>query len=323
MKVKSIMLFMCLLLNGQFVNADAPSKLQSENNNSTGIFKQINPEFLYSYIDFNFDSTTGGNFNRFQGHSNLFTVGADNLVLNKDVTAGIYVFKINTNLNSQFLLAPSTTETDVSQTIHNNTLFAHVLKSFNPQFTVDLAGGYGQNKISSQTFIMPNTSSQLLGFTNFRNTNWFTSIYGIYNKSWDKIVLKTNVGVLYSQINSGSYLLSFQSAFPAQIIAPLTNKVTYVIEGAEIGYILNSEIVPFINGALIQVAQFSNSRPTLTTPINGSLPQLNVNQNGFRVGAGLTYSHKQFSLRLEEKYYNAGGVFTSYQTLVGLAYRFS
>ena len=128
---------------------------------------------------------------------------------------------------------------------------------------------------------------------------------------------------MYSQINAGSYPLIFQPTLPSQIVPALTTKATFLFENAELGYKVTTEMMPFINAGLIQVVQYSNSRPIIANPINGSLPQLNMNQNGFRLGGGVSFNHKQFTLRLEQKYYNAGGTFTSNQTFVGLEYQFS
>jgi hypothetical protein len=70
----------------------------------------------------------------------------------------------------------------------------------------------------------------------------------------------------------------------------------------------------------VQVLSYQNSRVLINQPINGISPQLNVDKNGFRVGAGLTYSFRQFRVRVEEQYFNAGSVYSSYQTFLGLKY---
>lgn len=320
------MLFICCVLNGQTLYANLSLKDQTQpSNTSQGMLKQSTPEFLYSYIDFNFDSTTDIGFNRFQGHSNLYSAGADHLVFTPSINAGIYIFRVDTELNSQFSIAPNNV-TPSYQTIRNNTLFGHIRKSLNQQFSLDLAGGYGQNHVSSQSWILPNTPEQAQAFGNYHNKNWFTSFNALYKKKHNKLSLKASVGILYSQINTGSYVLLIQPAQPLQTVPtvpPLTNKVTYIMESAELGYNINSVFSPFINGGLIQVAHFQNSRPVFVTPVNGSLPQLNMNKNGFKLGGGLTFIHKQFTLRLEEKYYNAGNTFRSYQTVAGLEYRFA
>lgn len=311
MKGQSSILFMSLLIHGLTVQADTDNRLQ-----------QITPALMYSYIDFDFDSTTGVNFNRFQGHSNLYSLGADNFKIIPDLTAGLFVFRVDTIVNSQFLLASSSVIPS-HQDIKNNTLFGHIRKRFNTSVDLDIAGGYGQNKISSYSWIGLNTPEQILSTGNHHSNNWFSSINGFYKKQWTQFSLKAYAGVLYSQIHSGRYAVLFQPNLDSQNIEPLTNKVTYVMEGAELGYKLNSQLTPFINGGLIQVAQFKNSRATLMTPINGSLPQLNMDQNGFKLGAGFVYTHKQLTLRIEEKYYNAANTYTSYQTLAGLEYHFS
>ncbi|KGP64442.1 hypothetical protein EP47_11805 [Legionella norrlandica] len=336
MKTKLIVLMTSVMITSQMVNAtnainsslDRQASSNNDNNakQSPNFLQQITPEFLYSYIDFDFDSTTGLNFNRYQGHSNLYSVGGDNVQFIPSVTGGIYVFRVNTEVNSQFLALPFPL-TKSYQSIDNNTLFGHLRKSFKSQsqskFDVDLAAGYGQNKINSTTWIGLDTANPVLGLSNHDNSNWFTSLNGIYRKQGKKINFKAFAGLLYSQIHSGSYFLFFQPVQPVQVVTPLTNKTTYVMEGAEVGYKLNSKLTPFINGGLIQVANISNSRPLFAAPINGSLPQLNMDKNGFKLGGGFTFKQKQFTVRLEERYYQAGRIFASYQTVAGLEYRFS
>lgn len=329
MKINFFLLIIGMILNVTMVQAktsdNQPTTPQNTNNNkdtkvSNDILKKITPEFLYSYIDFDFDSTVGLNFNRYHGHSNLYSIGADHITPISNLTAGLYVLDIDTDVSSQFQVLP-TVLIPSNQTIHNNTLFGHVRKAFTPQFDIDIAGGYGQNRISTQTLL--NTLTPDVIFSKHNSDNWLASLNALYRKQWKMVFLKAYAGILYSQINSGSYVLAFQSLQPGQIVSPLTTKATYIMEGAEISYRLKPTLLPFINGGLIQVADYSNSRPIFAQQINGSLPQLNMTKNGYKLGGGVTFHYKQVTLRLEEKYYSAGSLFTSYQTIAGLEYRFS
>lgn len=329
MKIKFFLLIIGMGLNVHSVYAkmsdtQQPAPQNSSNNlnteNSNDAVKKITPEFLYSYIDFDFDSTIGLNFNRYHGHSNIYSIGADHIAPIPNLTVGLYVLDIDTEVHSQFqvlqnVLIPS------NQTIHNNTLFGHIRKVLTPQLDIDIAGGYGQNRINTQTLL--NASTLDMAYSKHNNNNWLTSLNVFYKKQWNTVFLKTYAGILYSQINSGSYVLAFPSIQPGQFVAPLTTKTTYIMEGAEISYKHNSTLTPFINGGLIQVANYTNTRPIFTQQINGSLPQLNMDKNGYKLGGGVAVQYKQLTLRLEEKYYRAGSLFTSYQTIAGLEYRFS
>lgn len=330
MKIQSVILSIFLVSNGQIACADALSRTRTETvktvdtSDSSGFFKKITPEMLYGYTDFNFDSRAGENFNRYQGHSNLYSAGADHISLGSSVMAGVYYFRIDTALNAQFLLTPGALST-TDQTIKNNTIFGHVLKIFTPQIYADVAGGYGQNKFNTLTTIAPGLEEQQVAQANNSNNNWFVSLNGIYRKSWNKFLVRANLGVLYSQIDTGHYSYIFAETGTIQGVSPLTNKATLIMENAEFGYFVKPTLMPFINGGLIQVAQFSNSRAILdpASTINGSLPQLNMNKSGFRLGAGMSYTYKNVTMRVEEKYYNAGSTFQSYQTLAALEYQFS
>ena len=330
MKIQSSILSILFFVNSPVVLAYHPLPKQTqtqENKQESGkktdsIFKHASLEALYSYIDFKFNSISNNSFNRYQGYSKIYSLGEDPMKLNSTLYAGVYVYEVDTVLSSQTLL-PQSSLTFSNQTIANKTLFGHLLKVFTPQFYIDAAGAYGQNKIATQTWISPNTANELTGQANYHNTNWFASINALYRKTWKKAILKTNAGALFTEVNSGNYFFNYQPPLPTQIVAPLTTRTTFILENAELGYIVNETLTPFINGGLIQVAQFSNSRSLVGANINGSLPQLNMNQNGFRLGAGITITHKQFNLRLEQKYYNAEGVFRSNQTLLALEYQFS
>lgn len=298
----------------------SPSNSSFNNITDPLIYKQIRPQLIYSYVDFNFNAVSGFNSNSYQGYSNIFAAGADNIQVRNDIIAGLYYFNVSTAFNSEILLNPTPLVTS-EQTIKNNTVFGHLLKIINPQWFVDFAGGYGQNQLTMVTNI---ESTNPLA-ANTTNNNWFLSLNALYRKTWDNILFKGNVGALYSQINTGSYQFIPFDRSQVFTVAELVNKATLIIENAELVYTKNAELMPFVNGALIQVAQFSNSRPVLdpAVVINGSLPQINLNQGGFRLGAGIAFKHKQLNLRLEEKYYNSVGTFISYQTFLGLEYEFT
>ncbi|AWN75429.1 autotransporter outer membrane beta-barrel domain-containing protein [Legionella anisa] len=323
MKIQSLILSAFLICNGFCVNANTLSKDETTNNTKISEYlRKITPEFLYGYTDFNFDSTSGGNFNRYNGHSNLYSPGADHISLGQTMMAGIYYFRIDTALSSEFLLNPGFVTTS-EQTIHNNTIFGHIFKVFTPQIYADVSGGYGYNKFNTVTEIVMNPTPLIAQATN-NNNNWFVSVNGIYRKAWKQLLMRANLGVLYSEINTGRYNYFFPSTVTFQVIEPLTNKATLILENIELGYFVKPSVMPFISGGLIQVAQFSNSRPLVdpASIINGSLPQLNMDRSGFRVGGGIAITYKNATIRVEEKYYNAGGIFESYQTLAALEYKF-
>ncbi|CAM2863059.1 Uncharacterised protein [Legionella steigerwaltii] len=323
MKKQSFILSIFLLFSGFCLNANTLSKDGTTNQSTISEYLiKVTPEFLYGYTDFNFDSTSGENFNRYNGHSNLYSTGADHISLGQTMMVGVYYFGIDTELSSQFLLTPGFI-TNSEQTIHNHTIFGHLFKIFTPEIYADFGGGYGFNKFITSTEIATEPAPLIAQATN-NNDNWFLSFNAIYRKTWKQLQLRANVGVLYSQIDTGRYNYFFPATDTFQVIEPLTNKATLILENIELGYYIKPTVMPFLSGGLIQVAQFSNSRPLINPAsiINGSLPQLNMDKGGFRVGGGIALSYKNATIRIEEKYYNASRVFQSYQTLVALEYQF-
>ena len=326
MKIQSILISGFLLLNGLVVHAnDATMRMKQDKDaaiNQEHVAK-ITPEFLYSYIDFDFDSTQSLSFNRFQGHSNLYAVGGDNVrFYNDSMIAGLYYFHINTNVNSQFLVN-DTPQINSYQSIDNNTLFGHIRKAIDKQFAIDLSSGYGQNDINSQSYAQQNTPQQFGAFSHYYGYNWFAAINGLYNTSWDKILLNASMGILYTQIDNDVYPVAFDSGLPPALRDSVNNHVIYLMENVELGYKLNSAWTPFINGGLLQVGNFGGTPTGVVPQINGSLPQLSLDRSAYRVGGGLMYVRNQFTLRVEQKYYNSHDTFTSNQTIVGLEYRFN
>lgn len=330
MKVQSAILSIFLLCLGQGVDAETLSGTRNDSIETDvkngGFFQKTTPEFLYGYTDFNFNSLSGYNFNRYKGHSNLYSVGADHISLNSTVMAGLYYFRVDTSLAAKFSFSP-TPVVSSDQTIKNSTIFGHALKILTPNIYIDAAGGYGNNQLNTYTTIGSNELNPVALFAHARNntTNWFVSFNGIYRRIWQKLLVRANLGVLYSQIDTPDYHYLFPATNSRQKVASLTNKATLLLENAEFGYFVNPKLMPFINAGLIQVAGFSESRPIISplTVINGTLPQLSMNRSGFRLGGGLAYSYKNIAMRVEEKYYNAGLTFTSYQTLATIEYQFS
>lgn len=324
MKKYSLILSILLLCYGTALNAETSLKDEPIAKSYIPVsFRKTTPEFLYGYTDFNFNSTSRNNFNKYDGHSNLYSVGGDHISFGDTVMAGLYYFGIDTTVSSKFLFNPGVI-TSSQQNIRNNTVFVHVLKLFNSEIFADLGGGYGLNKFITTTEI-PILPEPVVAQATNNNDNWFLSFNAIYRKPWNKFLFRFNLGALYSQIDTSTYSFLAPASDTFFIVQPIVNKATLILESGEVGYKVNDRFMPFISGGLIQVVQFSNSRALLNPAviINGSLPQLNLDRDGFRVGGGFVCNYKNLTLRIEEKYYNAGGTFQSYQTLAAVEYQFS
>lgn len=271
------------------------------------------------YTDFKFHSIAGNNYNLFKGYSKLASIGGNNVLLPHHWIAGIELLKVDTILGAQTLLNPGL-PAKTNQSIRNNTLFGHLLKQLNDHWFADFSAAYGKNRLNIMSFITTPTG-ELIGSASTSSTNWFASAMGIYSKNWKQWIITANGRLLYSEVNNGSYSFLFQPTAANQIVAPLSNKSWYLMENIELGYQLERlSWTPFINAGLVQVLSFRNSRSLTNIAINGISPQLNVDKDGVRVGGGLAYTNKQFTLRIEEQYYNAGGIYSSYQTFLGIRY---
>ncbi|VEG89611.1 autotransporter outer membrane beta-barrel domain-containing protein [Legionella spiritensis] len=290
---------------------------------SSETLERLTPELLYSYLNFKFDSTSGNNFNRFHGHANQYGIGGNYVWFKKkNVLTGLYIFNVDTYASSQFFVTGNN-PTALRQSIHNQTLLGHVLKSFNPNLFLDISGAYGINKQNYQMDTTLSNGVNLFGTAHSRNSTWFASLAAIYSKSVKTFLITANARVLYSSTNSGNYTFKFQDPFPPGKVAPQRTNVTWIMENLELDYKWKEGIVPFVNGGLIQVARFANDRQIIITPVNGALPQLSLNKDGFRVGGGVQLKYKSLYVRLEQKYYSAGGSYTNNLTLIKLKYKMS
>ena len=281
------------------------------------------PGGMFAYNDLNFDSTTGDNFNRFNGHSRLYGVTGDNIKLGRDFRAGLSLFKVDTFIDSFKVLAPSPL-TSTRQTTHNHTLFGYVLKPINKFLLANVSAGYGQNRTDNSMIILPDTPSQEIGVSSSRSDNWFVGSQLAYIKTLKPITFSGNLQILYSQVKTDPSILSFSSTPVDQLIQGLTNKSLFLMETATVYYKLNQYVSPFIGGGLIQVLHYKNNRALVNpTLINGSIPQLSINQNAYKLAGGLSIQFRNGLIRLEEQYYNSHNIFRTYQTLASIKFYFS
>ena len=281
-----------------------------------------NLDFLYSYTDFKFNSTTGASFNRFNGFANQYGLGGRQYFISNRLLTGLYVYRIDTKVNSQLLLSPNPLSY-TNQEIKNHTVLGYVNKFFNSNFSMGLAGAYGYNDLNNQLITSPGTSDQQIASARTNNYNWFTTLSAAYYKPVKHFLLQAGARLLYSEVHTRSYAYRIQNMPLSLPVERLTNRLLWVMEDAELDYTANEHVKPFVTGGLIQVAKNRNSRALITSPVVGSLPQLSITKNGYRVGGGIMLKHNKWSLRLEHKYYNASNLYVSNQTLLSISYAMS
>ena len=193
-----------------------------------GIIGHPSLNFLGSYTNFRFTSISGINYNLYRGYSKLLSIGGGNIKIGQRSIFGLSLFRIQTHVNSDLHLSPGAPGKTMQKT-NNSTVFVHLLRQYNPNIFLDIAGSYGQNHTSNQSFLMFDNKATEYGYGNSSSNNWYVSLAGIYTKPIKKFLFNANARLLYSQINAGSYLLTYQS-IPTQLVAPLSNKVVYLLE---------------------------------------------------------------------------------------------
>lgn len=314
-------------LNDPSIRLNNPNTQLSNNTHSVNpqknvMFSKISPFLRYAYTDFRFNSTTGQNYSRYQGHANSGMLGGDNVQILPNLTAGVAVLTVNTALHSQFSVIPGA-PTNTATTINNDTLFAHFSKIFTKNFLVDLAGAYGENRIRSTSTINPGTNNTALSYSRSKSANGFVTLSGFYGLNWKKYSLGLSGLGLYNQLHNNQFNIQSFNSQPTLFVPSLTNRLFLLSEGAELGYQYTQEIRPFINGGLIQLPFYKTSPNAVTPVVNGLIPQLNANKGGYRLGGGISYVKNRFLLRIEEQYYNSASTFISWQTAVLVKYSFA
>lgn len=304
----------------QATPSSATAKKVASKDNTTGNANRFSGSLgmLYNYRDFKFNSTKGNNFNRFAGHTNLYLGGVDNVKLPYDFFAGLFYYHVDSDIRSNVLLSP-TPQTTTHLDGHNNSLFAHVFKEIKTNFLINAFGGYGHDDLHYDIYVTPfNNLPAQIANANTSSNNWFIGGNGLYVNSWHDFTYAGTIGVLYVNTDVDSYSYLFKPVLQPGLVAAITNKSTFTTEGIELGYKLNTALQPFINGGLLQVVQFSNSRPVVSGTVEGALPVFNLNQDGYNLGGGINITYKQVTLRLLQEYYKRGHVYHSNQSTVSL-----
>lgn len=280
------------------------------------------PEILYNYTDFNFNSLSGRNVLRYHGHANFYGIGENFLKLSPKLFAGIYFFKTDIKTYAQNLLNPRPLK-NFNQSVHNNMLYGHIISPLHPRFFLDIGAGYAQSQFSTDLKFNTGNISPVYGFARTNGHNWLAKVTGIYHRSWEKTVFRADVGFLLSQSTSDYYRYQFAQNILSSPVQSLLNHSDWTYENIEMGYAVTPHIMPILTAGLVQVVHSSNNHPLVSGTINGSLPQLSMDQGGFRVGGGVTLGYRNWNLRIEEKYYNSRNVYTNYQTLFILKLKMS
>lgn len=297
--------------------SQAKSNDNLENSASGKFYRPDSIHALFSYSNFDYNNDTPTALSNFQGTSYLSLIGGNNFHISNSLLAGLFFYNMNSYIN--FTQSPLAF---TSETIHNNSLVGHIFKQVKPNFALDILGGYGLNSLGFNTL----STSQMtqLAHAKSQGNTWYTYLKGIYNHAWTNFSLIGTAGVLYNQVNQNGFNYFYTSIFtPATFVQSVKSQSTFAIEYAELTYKHGSKILPFINGSLIQVLQNSINTPAAIALSVGTLPNqiIDLNQNGFSVGAGFNWKHNKLSLRLEQQYYQRGNVYHSLQSIASLKYQ--
>lgn len=281
------------------------------------------PKFSYSYIDINFNSYADSSYNIYYGSSNVYSAGIDNLQLNPKTFAGIYGFQINSKITSNTYLFPNAPIYTLS-TISSNTLFGHILRKINQNLAVDIFGSMGQNNSTINNVVFDD-EGEFGSYLRKIDQAYMAGLTGSYTKAFQRLRMTFSAGGLYNLINSGQAYSNQTPGYPpVRAINPLVTRSGIFFENIQLSLPFNNQLTPFVSGGLVQVPYYTNSRPIYDPAyVTGPVPQVLMNQNAFRLGAGFTIVKRHYVLRLEQKYYNSAHTLVTNTTTATLSYRFS
>lgn len=240
------------------------------------------------------------------------------LSLSNNLLAGLGIYRTDTDLDSQTLLTPSP-QFNAWQSVKNTTIYGHVTHPLFKLLMIDLAAGYGRNTINSKYASIPSPTLPQIGWSKNYSDNYFASLTVFAKKAWPSFLLDTNIGLLYSQVDSDDYIINYPTPFLSTYVPSLTNKTTWLYENIQLTY-KNEHIQPYLKAGLLQVLDSSFNRSLLSAPVIGSLPQLSSLRSGYKVGGGINFVHKQLALNIGYQYYEAGSAFRSHQANARLSY---
>lgn len=290
-----------------------PAPVRPEKEKSVSNLPPVSLHAMYASRDFVFNTSSAIGTSHFNGHSDLYLVGANTLKLTETLFGGLFINKVDTSVT--LTLSPFASS---QQRIRSNSVFAHVLKRVKPHIFVDFMAGLGQNTLAYTRLFADNPRIPTIGYGNGHSTDWFTSIKGAYSRNWKNLLFTGNIGSLHCEVDQEPFAYLFFPGVPPINIPSSNTRASFLLESGELAYQLTPSIQPFVTGGLIQVLQFFNSHSSIGTSTIGSLPEINLNQNGYEAGIGLAWKHKQYLLRFEQQHYSRGGVYQSNQSIVSL-----
>lgn len=314
MKIKRIILGLCCLLNWDFLFAQDLQNTKKNSEQTAKIARLDSLHALYNYSDFKYNASNLTTISRFQGHSNLYLLGGNSVSINRNIIAGLFIYKMDSYLN--FTQSPLAFTTE---SIRNNSFFGHVLKQIKPSVFIDLIGGYGQNHLNFKTLATEDIQPKQLGYAKSRGNSWFIGLRAFYSHSWNDFSLISSIGALHTEVSQDAFNF-FLVSTPNNPLPALSSKASFLLENTELTYKHNSTFQPFVNAGLIQVLQNPDNRANLAALSVASLPNstINLNKNGFSVGAGFSLKYRQLLLRLEQQYYQRGTIYHSNQSIVSI-----
>lgn len=311
--VKAILVLMagCLVAQVGVAQSSADDKLVRDLREF--LMKETNkPEImgLGLYDSFKFNSTKRGLFNRYNGHSTLAALGANNFEFHGFYT-GLFISNIETHLDANSLLNPGLNQSNTTN-IENATLNVHVDKLLFGMLYAGVLGGYGHSTFDVQSTLnnLSTLTTSLSNKTSFEgNNNYIGGRVAYFLPYGRKISLQGNMSYVYSSFFQPGYALSYDN-LPSVVVPGLTTRLGILTEAARLNYRAKENIQPFATAGLLQVVNRSYSNTVVNAATSSALPQLTLSNNGFFLGAGFMYKYKHLRLT---PYYQYGERGSSYR----------
>jgi hypothetical protein len=239
------------------------------------------------YMTFDYNSTKGASYKRYNGHSNVLGLDVGFIPVAANLFAKLNLITINTGLNASQSINNILTESYVKT--RGNVVDLTLLRPISEHWFITADGGYGRTKSDNEATLAPGTPNQVTGY--FRSNGDVANMAAtlLYKKSIFNLNYQTFGNIAYSRVQVDESTVRYSTSNAVGHNPEFINNAVFSREGMELSYTLNKRIEPFINAGLIQVLKNTYNQNIVPASATGPLPQLVLDNGGYNLGAGANF----------------------------------
>lgn len=264
------------------------------------------------YNNYQFDSTNGSRFKRYNGHNGVVTVGTMNFALRDTTYVGIMLNGGTSHVEGRSRLQNNTN--GFEQNSKSIGLATNILQQLSTRYPVFLNffAGVNQNHYHLENTLAIGTANATTGRANYygHDVSLGTSAMLPYRKG--RWLILGGVGYLYNRSSQDGYTTHFGTKNAS--VDAITMSQHNLSESVRFSYASGKQFIPFANVALLQGfnRKLSKDLSSNNSVPAANLPSLLVEKSGYRLGTGVTYKTKSLQLIPMYNYLHRGKTFHSH-----------